>query len=63
MDGNKLSQIMWLLLIIGQVPSQWAKLPEKQSAAGVYFENMALYFECRINKNALFLLWIVYFGF
>jgi len=31
--------------------SQWEKLPKKQSV-GVHFDNMALYFECRINKNA-----------
>jgi len=31
--------------------SQWAKSPKKQSV-GV-FDNMALYFQCRINKNAL----------
>jgi len=29
---------------------QWAKSPKKQSVR-VYFNNMALYFECRINKK------------
>jgi len=31
--------------------AQWAKSPKRQSV-GVYFD-MALYFECRINKNTL----------
>jgi len=29
--------------------TQWAKLPKKQSVG--FFDNMALYFECRINKK------------
>jgi len=32
--------------------SQWAKSPKKQSVECI-FDNMALYFECLINKNAL----------
>jgi len=32
-----------------QIP---AKSPKEQST-GVYFDNMTLYLECRINKNAL----------
>jgi len=32
--------------------NQWAKLPNKQSV-GVFFDNMSLYFEFQINKNAL----------
>jgi len=32
--------------------TQWAKSPKKQSLR-VYFDNMALYFECRININAI----------
>jgi len=31
--------------------TQWTKSSKKQSV-GVYFDNMALYFDCRINKNA-----------
>jgi len=31
--------------------TQWEKLSKKQSV-GVYFDNMVLYFECRINKNS-----------
>jgi len=34
------------------VSSQWAKSPKKQSV-GCIFDNMALYFECRINKALL----------
>jgi len=30
--------------------AKWAKSPKKQSA-GVYFDNMALYFVCQINKK------------
>jgi len=33
------------------VKTQSAKSPKKQSV-GVFFNNMALYFECRINKHA-----------
>jgi len=33
-------------------PAQWAKSPKKQSGE-VYFDNIARYFECRFNKNAL----------
>jgi len=32
--------------------TQWGKSPKKQSV-GVDFDNMTLYFECRIDKNAL----------
>jgi len=38
----------------------WAKSPKNQSV-GVYFDNMALYLGCRINKNAL--LQTVFFWF
>jgi len=41
--------------------SQWEKSPKKQSVE-VYFNNMALYFECRINKNARYFLifWLIF---
>jgi len=32
--------------------TQWAKSPKKQSVG--QYSNMALYFECRINKTVLF---------
>jgi len=39
------------------IRSQWAKSPKKQSpkkqSVGVHFDNMALYCQCQINKNAL----------
>jgi len=35
------------------VLSQWTNTPKKQSEECIFY-NMALYFECRSNKNALF---------
>jgi len=32
---------------------QWAKSSKKQSV-GVIFDNIALYFKCRINKDCFF---------
>jgi len=49
--NNKTDIIRSVLDIV----TQWAKSAKKQSV-GDYFwqhDNMALYFECRINKNAL----------
>jgi len=34
--------------------SQWTKLPKKQSVGECIFDNMALYFECRINVHIPF---------
>jgi len=31
--------------------SQWAKSTKKKQSVWVYFDNMALYFECQINNN------------
>jgi len=42
---------------LSMVLSQWAKSPKKQSV-GVY-DNMALYFECRMNILAILPSWVV----
>jgi len=36
---------------ISDYPTQWAKSPKQ--FVGVYFDNRAQYFKCRICKNAL----------
>jgi len=38
-----------------------SKIPKKQSVGVYIFDNMALYFECRINKSAL--LQTAFFGY
>jgi len=40
-----------MIVNIYEVTSQWAKSPKKQSVGVCIFDNMALYFECRIQKR------------